>query len=380
MHPGSPLPLPDATAEVQAALDEVHRVRAWLAFALPADLRAEVEARLAAAHARVVDLLLAWVNLGGEIQLLAPPADVDGGEAAATVDPPPPEPGPAEPTTDTTAPDPEPPPLTEPAPPPAPRPPPASPEALQELVEVGIGGVRAPRARRREPSPAAPALRPAATPETALRQVEDLVKRIHGSTRPDDAEARHLRRYLEVAFQTREYAGAGLRRDDPRLVRLVADHVHLLHGDAFKKTRRAVRDAEDAEEDAGASPADRLPPGWLDRFGAVTRGRRGVMVGGDPRQPQWDRVKETFGFAELDWIGTEYKKKGLERVRERVVTGGVDVVLVLHRWTGHDADAVLQPTCKERGVTYIPVQQSYGATGIRLAIERFGRLGQGPAP
>lgn len=376
-----PLPLPDITAELQAAVDDVYRVRAWLAFSLPADLRAEVEARLATAHARLVDRLLAWLDLGGEIQPLPPPAKADRDEEAEPLDPAREASAPPEPVVETASPDPDPvlPAPAAPAPPPRPRLPPASPEQLRELAEQGIGGARVPTAApppnghpRGPHRPAAPARPPLATPETKLREIEALLSAFNQEgPPPDERTVKQLQRLILDSFQPPTKGGVGLRRDDPRLVRLVADHVHLLTGDVFKKTRRAVRDAEDAEEDASASPADRLPSGWLDRYGEVTRGRRGVMVGGCPRKPQWNRIRETFGFAELDWIGTEYKHKGLDRVRARVVRGGVGVVLALHRWTGHDVDAVLQPTCKEHGVLYLPVQQSYGVTGIRRAIERF---------
>jgi hypothetical protein len=156
------------------------------------------------------------------------------------------------------------------------------------------------------------------------------------------------------------------------------EHVGCFEGDQFKKLRKAIRKLEDADvEEEKASAADKLPPGWWETYGHVTEGKRGMLVGGDPRDPQWDRLKETFRFADLDWVGTEFKSKGLESARSRVLSGGVDLVLPLHRWCGHNADRILQPACKEHGVAFIPVQASYGITGIRLAIERFAEPEEG---
>lgn len=44
--------------------------------------------------------------------------------------------------------------------------------------------------------------------------------------------------------------------------------------------------------------------------------------------------------------------------------------------SGHDADEVIQPACREAGIAFVPVKTGYGIAGLRAAIERF--VPQGP--
>ena len=160
---------------------------------------------------------------------------------------------------------------------------------------------------------------------------------------------------------------SGLSGAAPELVRLLSESPGLLEGRDFKKLRQAIRKAEQVALDE--APVTGLPPGWP--FFVHTQGKRGLLVGGDPRLPQREKLHSTFGFAKLDWLGTEFKATGLQAARASIVAGGVDIVLALHRWCGHNVDRILQPACKSKGVLFIPVQRSYGVAGIKDAIERF---------
>jgi hypothetical protein len=113
--------------------------------------------------------------------------------------------------------------------------------------------------------------------------------------------------------------------------------------------------AAEPEEDRRPDP---IPGDWPWR--GLTQGRRAVMVGGDPREPNRRRLEEVFGFAELVWERCERSRNTLQQVRERVKAGKLDMVLVLSRFVGHDADQVIQPACKDSGVAFVPVQTGYG--------------------
>lgn len=123
----------------------------------------------------------------------------------------------------------------------------------------------------------------------------------------------------------------------------------------------------ESEPEEGNRP-DPIPMDW--RWRGWTQGRRAVMVGGDPREPNRRRLEEVFGFAELVWERSERSRNTLQQVRERVKAGKLDMVLVLSRFVGHDADQVIQPACKESGVAFVPVQTGYGVVGVRRSIER----------
>jgi hypothetical protein len=180
-----------------------------------------------------------------------------------------------------------------------------------------------------------------------------------------------------VASQTiREFRTAlesGISARDPRLVRLAAPLVEQLQSREFRNLRRAIREEQEAAnepEDAEATTEEvHLPPewGWWGR----TKGRRALMIGGSPREPNRARLEKVFGFSSLEWLPAEHRRNSLVSVRNRVRAGGVDVVLILRSFVGHDADEIILPACRETGVDWVHVDQGYGVVRVRQAIERF---------
>ena len=161
----------------------------------------------------------------------------------------------------------------------------------------------------------------------------------------------------------------GLRHADPRLIRLCVPHAALFDDREFRALRKSLRDdAESAEaDDDDRSPP--LPPDWA--WWGRTRHRRGVLVGGDPREVNRERLEHAFGFAELDWVGADFKRNNLQTVRDRVRAGKLDLVIILGSFVGHDADDVILPAARECAVDWVHVDKGYGIVRVRRAIERF---------
>lgn len=194
-------------------------------------------------------------------------------------------------------------------------------------------------------------------PEKSVSQLQRLV-----STGGADSEIREL---VLRCFD------AGVSGKDVRLIRILEPVLHALDGKRFKDIRAAVRAAIAEDSDADdATPSARVPADWP--YWHLTRGKRAVMVGGESREPNRQRIQDAFGFSSLTWAETEYKKRELLALRESVVRGGVDMLIHLTAFVGHDADDILMPACRESGVPFVPVHTGYGIVGIRTAIERFG--------
>jgi hypothetical protein len=164
----------------------------------------------------------------------------------------------------------------------------------------------------------------------------------------------------------------GLQARNPRLVRIVAPVAEIFDAPEFRALRRAIRDELDASRDEETSVEVEeapLPPDWA--WWGYTRGRRALLVGGDPREPNRVRLERAFAFAELEWVGAEFKRNNLHGVRDRVRAGRTDLVILLTRFTGHDADQIVIPACREMGVGFVCVPHGYGVVRVRHAIERF---------
>jgi hypothetical protein len=185
------------------------------------------------------------------------------------------------------------------------------------------------------------------------------------------AEARsaveaQLRRDILAAF------AGGIQARHPRLIRMLASHTDLLDGPEFRTLRRAIRDeAEEAqaEEEEESGVEEHLPIDWA--WWPFTRGKRALIIGGDPREQSRARLEAAFGFEELEWVGAEFKRNNLIGVRDRVRAGRTDLVILLTRFTGHDADQIIIPACREMNVPFVCVQHGYGVVRVRHAIERF---------
>ena len=197
-----------------------------------------------------------------------------------------------------------------------------------------------------------------------LEEVSGLVKEL--TEAPEEvrsAVAAQLRREVSALL------GSGTSARHPRLVHIVAPAAEHFDSPDFRVLRRAIRDDQDAagdDEPEGESP---LPPDWA--WWTRTRGKRAVMVGGSPRELNRARLEKTFGFAELDWMPAEFRRNSLQTVRDGVRNGGVDIVILLRSFVGHDADQVILPACREHDVGWVSVEQGYGVVRVKQGIERF---------
>ena len=175
----------------------------------------------------------------------------------------------------------------------------------------------------------------------------------------------------QIEEQAATCLDAGVAPEDQRLVALLMDQEAALQKKArFKRLRKAIRDAraEDEASDADLASGDAIAADWA--FWPMVRGKRAAVVGGDLREDARRRIQETFGFQLLDWVTTDHFRN-IQSLAAAVQGGGIDFVIVLRRFIGHDVDRVVLPACRTSGATWVSVDRGYGVNQIKLAIERF---------
>lgn len=159
-----------------------------------------------------------------------------------------------------------------------------------------------------------------------------------------------------------------LKASDPRLARMCAPLLDHLEGAELRALRRTIRNSEHIDDTEDTSDPD-IPVDWP--FWGKTQNRDAIMVGGSPREPNRARLEAAFRFASLEWVGTEGRRTPLMAVRNCVESGGIDLIIILRDFIGHNADQIILPACRAHGVDWAHVRHGYGVAQIKQAIERF---------
>lgn len=110
-----------------------------------------------------------------------------------------------------------------------------------------------------------------------------------------------------------------------------------------------------------------IDPGWP--LWSLVRGRRALMVGGDPREPNRARLEHFFEFASLEWPDIDGPRR-TEAVVARIKKRTVEVVVVLQGFVDHAQAEPIISAAKAHDVTWV-LAEGYGVTAIRNAFERF---------
>lgn len=191
----------------------------------------------------------------------------------------------------------------------------------------------------------------------------------------------------DVVVATAEALEAGVRSDDPRLLRLVDPRRDALKGDPrFKRLRRALRARAGEDPDAtsdgestliadsslfGDVPS--LSPERAAELDAMASTLRILMVGGEPREVHRQRLEVATGVAALEWApATRGGGTGkLQSTAESIRRGSWDGVVLLPRFCGHDVDAMLVPACKASSTPWLHLRGGYGVGPMREAVRHL---------
>ena len=110
-----------------------------------------------------------------------------------------------------------------------------------------------------------------------------------------------------------------------------------------------------------------IDPAW--RLFPLVCGRRAVIVGGDPREPNRVRIERAFRFESLDWPAISNQRKVHSTV-ESIRGHGYGLVLVLATFISHKQSNAIILAAKEAPVPWVLVV-GYGVSAIKVALERF---------
>lgn len=163
-------------------------------------------------------------------------------------------------------------------------------------------------------------------------------------------------------------AVGNLGASDPEVLALARRFRDLIaDGREFRALRRRVeRSGDDDSEQSGV----------YEDVAAVTSGRRAIMIGGAVREDARRNIEDTFDFETLEWVPHEsHRPAAIGGVERSVRAGGVDVVLLLKNFIGHDVSEKLRPLCEQCGIPCLLVDHGYGVGQIAETLRKGFRLG-----
>jgi len=150
------------------------------------------------------------------------------------------------------------------------------------------------------------------------------------------------------------------------MLEIVQPWKDLLEGQDFRAIRRHLDRLEQSETDANAAYKEE----FADLL-ALTRGRKGVMIGGDCREEARRQLEEVFEFEKLEWTRYESSRPAaLKSLKERVRNKTVDIVLILKEYIAHHVPEQLRPLCEQYEIPCLMVEHGYGVRQVAQTLQR----------
>ncbi len=139
----------------------------------------------------------------------------------------------------------------------------------------------------------------------------------------------------------------------------------LSRPDRRRKTRPHDADVAGQPEVERDGP---IPSDW--KWFGHTRGKRVLIIGGEGKQRDIDRIQSAFEIAQLDWPPTAHRSRYLGQLPERIRNGALDLVIILP-WSRHSVNEAIEPVLDRSGISKVRVDIGYGISAIRRSIERW---------
>jgi hypothetical protein len=128
-----------------------------------------------------------------------------------------------------------------------------------------------------------------------------------------------------------------------------------------KRAKRAESEKSEEVEDLDIEAGWRLLP--------LVRGCKAILLGGDPREPNRQRLERALQLASLEWPPIDGPRK-VEAVVERIRKGTYGLVLVLTPFVFHKQSSPIIEAAKDAGVAWALVE-GYGVAATKQGLERF---------
>jgi hypothetical protein len=96
---------------------------------------------------------------------------------------------------------------------------------------------------------------------------------------------------------------------------------------------------------------------------------KAIVVGGDPREPNRQRLERALGLASLEWPPIDGPRK-VDSIVGRTRKGTYGLVIVLQAYVAHAESEPVIEAAKSAGIPWA-LTDGYGVASVKLGLERF---------
>jgi len=141
----------------------------------------------------------------------------------------------------------------------------------------------------------------------------------------------------------------------------------------FVDQRAAAKDqpSEDSEP-------DRVTTADLRKARELLRGKRVVMIGGEARRPQREKLERELELMELVWV-TSKEHGSIDTFLPDVSRPDTALVILAIRWASHSFEEV-KATCDSLGKPFVRLPAGYGVNRVAFEVVRQQGLNLGDSP
>lgn len=166
---------------------------------------------------------------------------------------------------------------------------------------------------------------------------------------------------------------------DERLISIVQPFAEQLVGGHLRPLRRALQRRLGAKAEAKEIPlaeaeAETEGSPETPKYTKGLKGKKVLVIGGQPRAQRRDAWQKTFEPAALDWVGAEQAEGN---VTSWLANGRYDVVFALIRFISHEACIESKEACKKHNGIFVPIPQGYGTSALS---NNFDEIADNPKP
>jgi len=174
----------------------------------------------------------------------------------------------------------------------------------------------------------------------------------------DDDEIRDL---LELGVES-----GGCQNDE--FLGVAAKYTGLVYGNQFRGLRRSLKRIGVAESEFGAAQPSASDPyeATCADLRETYRGKKVLIIGGLPKEERRRKIEKGLALSELRWY-EHYRGSTEHREAEAAIrSGGIDLVIVLVRFTGHKVN-LLSDLSRQLNIPTRFVDRGCGITAILKA-------------